>query len=192
MGAIGRRWAAAILAVAATGLAGCESLRFGGRGAAAGARAPGVAPAEPTVSSIPSGSVTAEPLAPPPGGGRPQAAEVMPGAPQPTEVLGTNPGAGPPAGSSRSSAIGGWTAREASGSTCRVNLSSTPSLDLYRANAAGCANKDLARITAWDFKEGEVYLYQPGGAVAARLRAGDGGLNGVLSKSGAPLALTRG
>ena len=170
MGAIGRRWAAAILAVAAMGLAGCESLRFGGRGAAVGTRAPGVVPAEPTVSSIPSGSVTAEPLAPPPGSTRPQAAEVMPGAPQPTEVLGTNPGAGPPAGSSRSSAIGGWTAREAS----------------------GCANKDLARITAWDFKEGEVYLYQPGGAVAARLRAGDGGLNGVLSKSGAPLALTRG
>jgi hypothetical protein len=95
-----------------------------------------------------------------------------------------------PAGSSRSASIGGWTARDASG-TCRITLSSTPALDLYRASAGACANKDLARVTAWDFRDGEVYLYQPGGAVAARLRGSGASLSGVLAKSGAPLTLTR-
>jgi hypothetical protein len=72
-----------------------------------------------------------------------------------------------------------------------VQLSSSPSLDLYKASASGCANKDLARVSAWDFRDGEVYLYQPGGAVAARLRASGGALDGVIAKSGAPLALAR-
>jgi hypothetical protein len=94
------------------------------------------------------------------------------------------------AASGRSAYVGGWTAREAAGS-CRVQLSSTPALDLYKASASGCANKDLARITAWDVRDGEVYLYQPGGAVAARLRASGSAMDGVLAKSGAPLTLTR-
>jgi hypothetical protein len=72
-----------------------------------------------------------------------------------------------------------------------VQLSSAPALDLYKASASGCANKDLARVSAWDFREGEVYLYQPGGAVAARLRSASGALQGVLAKSGAPLTLSR-
>ena len=118
----------------------------------------------------------------------------MPGSPQPVETIGQGGGGGggPPVAISRSTAVGGWNAREASGTSCRVNLSSSPSLDLYRASSSGCANKDLAKITAWDFRDGEVYLYQPGGAVAARLRQGDGGLTGVLARSGAPLTLSRG
>ena len=72
-----------------------------------------------------------------------------------------------------------------------MQLSSAPALDLYKASASGCGNRDLARVTAWDYRDGEVYLYQPGGAVAARLRPGGGGLDGVLTKSGAPLTLTR-
>ena len=86
--------------------------------------------------------------------------------------------------------MGAWTAREASGS-CRVQLSSSPALDLYRASASGCANRDLGRVTAWDFRDGEVYLYQPGGAVAARLRPSGSAMEGVLAKSGAPLTLAR-
>jgi hypothetical protein len=87
--------------------------------------------------------------------------------------------------------IGGWTARDATGGTCRVQLSSSPALDLYRASTSGCSNKDLSRINAWDYRDGEVYLYQPGGAVTARLRSGGDGMTGVLAKSGAPLSLTR-
>jgi hypothetical protein len=93
--------------------------------------------------------------------------------------------------SGRSSLVGSWTARDASGASCRVQLSSAPALDLYKASAANCGNKDLSRITAWDYRDGEVYLYQSGGAVAARLRGSGGSLDGVLAKSGAPLALTK-
>jgi hypothetical protein len=87
--------------------------------------------------------------------------------------------------------VGSWTARDATGGTCRVQLSSSPALDLYRASASACANKDLGRVSAWDYRNGEIYLYQPGGTVAARLRSGGNGLDGVLAKSGAPLTLSR-
>lgn len=183
-----RRFALVLIAGAsALALAGCESSRFGGLGGASAPR-PRVAeapPPEPIAPSVPSGSVTAEPLAPPSGGGSSEPP------PRPIASLGGGGGGGaetPP--SSRSTATGAWNAREASGS-CKINLSSTPSLDLYRASAGGCANKELSRVTSWDFRDGEVYLFQPGGAVAARLRPGGGGLSGVLSKSGAPLTLTR-
>lgn len=195
----------AVALVCALALAGCESARFVGRGpSAAAARSAGpiVSAPEPTVSTVPSGSVTAEPLPPPPGAGDPStttiagldvpaAVPVMPGSPAPIETLGSAPaGAAASPGSSRSASVGGWTVREASG-TCRITLSSTPALDLYRASAGACANRDLARVTGWDFRDGEIYLYQPGGAVAARLRGSGGTLSGVLAKSGAPLTLTR-
>jgi hypothetical protein len=103
---------------------------------------------------------------------------------------GTTAGRGPV--SSRDGVVGGWTAREATGGSCRVTLSSTPALDLYRANASGCANRDLQKVTAWDYRDGEVYLYQPGGSVAARMRVGDGAsLSGVIARSGANLSMTR-
>lgn len=94
--------------------------------------------------------------------------------------------------SSRDGVIGNWTAREATGGSCRVQLSSSPALDLYRANAAGCSNRDLQKVTAWDYRNGEVYLYQQGGTVVARLRAGDGGaMSGAVTKSGAALSMSR-
>lgn len=94
--------------------------------------------------------------------------------------------------SSRDGVIGSWTAREATGGSCRVSLSSAPALDLYRANASGCANKDLQKVNAWDFRNGEVYLYQQGGTVVARLRANDGAsMSGAVTKSGASLSLSR-
>ncbi len=101
-------------------------------------------------------------------------------------------GGGRGAVTSRDGVIGGWTAREATGGSCRVTLSSTPALDLYRANAAGCGNRDLQKVTAWDYRDGEVYLYQPGGSVAARLRVTDGSsLTGVIARSGAGLTMAR-
>lgn len=108
--------------------------------------------------------------------------------------LGPAPTANPPASSrpsGRDGLIGGWTAREATGGTCRVVLSSTPTLDLYRASASGCANRDLQKISAWDYRDGEVYLYQQGGTVAARLRSSGGGLDGAVTKSGASLSMNR-
>jgi hypothetical protein len=197
-------------------LAGCDSARFGNRGPELSTRRPpsrSAAAEPPPVQAIPSESVTSEPLPPPPGsaapapssgfGSGPVVADVpsMPVAPAPVETMtpvsGGNPAAATPApvavsgGSSRSASVGAWTAREATGTSCRVQLSSAPALDLYKASASGCSNKDLARITAWDYRDGEVYLYQPGGAVAARLRSSSGSLEGVLAKSGAPLTLSR-
>jgi hypothetical protein len=88
--------------------------------------------------------------------------------------------------------VGGWTAREATGGSCRIQLSSAPALDLYRASSSGCTNRDLQKITAWDYRDGEVYLYQQGGTVAARLRSGgSGSLDGAVTKSGAGLSLSR-
>ena len=181
-------------------LAGCGSARFGGSGptTVASARPVTVAPEPPPVAAAPSGSVTAEPLPPPPGStplsAGPVVADVptMPTVPRPIEPLIPTPAA-PVAslGSSRSSTVGSYTAQDAAGGSCRVSLTSSPALDLYKASASGCPNKDLARVTSWDFKDGEVYLYQPGGSVAARLRGSGGTLSGVLSKSGAPLTLTR-
>lgn len=94
--------------------------------------------------------------------------------------------------SSRDGVIGGWTAREATGGNCKVTLSSSPALDLYRASAANCTNKELQKVTAWDYRDGEVYLYQPGGAVAARMRVNDGSsLSGSIARSGAGLSMSR-
>ena len=199
----------AFIVFSAAMLAGCESARFGGPGPTrlANARpAPGYTAPEPVIEALPSGSVTSEPLAPPPGGSGPPPAigtlgsgpvvadvPTLSGSPRPIETLAPPPTSPspPPSGGGRSASVGGWTARDASGASCRVNLSGSPALDLYRASAPGCGNKDLAKVTAWDFRDGEVYLYQPGGAVAARLRSSDGSLSGVLAKSGAPLTLVR-
>jgi hypothetical protein len=194
------------LAALAAALGGCSSSRLGdGIGARAATRpAPTYsAPLEPVAPAAPSGAVSSAPLAPPPGAAAapddafgagiaagPIVAEPAPPPVQQQASIAPPPIA-PPAPSGRSSVVGGWNAREASGASCRVQLSSSPALDLYKASATGCANRDLARVTAWDYREGEVYLYQPGGTVAARLRSGGGGLEGVIAKSGAPLTLQR-
>ncbi len=127
-----------------------------------------------------------------------------PAAPQTSDVPTLRSGGGPiatlgagsttarPAVTSRDGVIGNWTAREATGGSCRVQLSSAPALDLYRANASGCSNRDLQKVTAWDYRDGEVYLYQQGGTVVARLRtSGGGAMDGAVTKSGAALSLSR-
>ena len=183
----------ALILCSALALGACQSSRFGGAGPIAGGPVYNAPQAlEPSVAA-PSGVVSSEPLPPLPGSG-PVVADVpaMPTYPAPVEPLAPSQPQqiASVAPTSRSSVVGAWTAREASGS-CRVQLSSSPALDLYRAAATGCANRDLGRVNAWDFRDGEVYLYQPGGAVAARLRPSGGAMEGVLAKSGAPLSLTR-
>ena len=179
-------------------LAACSSARLGGGFdgpmRSAQAATPGPLPETEPVEAVPSGPVTSAPL--PPLAGEPLPGGVV--APGTGDIAVLPPAAAPapvarptPAPTGRSSLVGGWTARDAAGTSCRVQLSSSPALDLYRASASGCANADLAKVTAWDYRDGEVYLYQPGGAVAARLRSGGGALEGVLAKSGAPLTLAR-
>ncbi|MBB2964391.1 AprI/Inh family metalloprotease inhibitor [Methylobacterium sp. R2-1] len=176
---------AACLALAAS-VGACASNRFEGPRE----RPRPQAALEPATPALPAGAVTSEPLAPPPG------ASAAPSEPPPSVAAAPSPALEPPpapppvVATGRSSVVGSWNATDAAGS-CKVSLSSTPSLDLYKATTAGCGNKDLAKVSAWDFRDGEVYLYQPGGTVAARLRQGGGGLEGALSKSGAQLSLAR-
>jgi hypothetical protein len=141
-------------------------------------------PAAP-IETAPLPPVESQPL--PPVGGAP-----MPGG---TDIAALPPPSAPvpaaPAGpASRTSLVGAWTA-QVTGSACRLQLSSAPALDLYRASSTGCANQDLSRINAWDYRNGEVYLYQTGGAVVARVRGSSGSLSGALTKSGAPISLVR-
>lgn len=188
----------ALVALAA-GLGACSSSRLDGpsRGSRAGLGAQ--AALEPAAPAMPAGPVTSSPLAPPPGASAapvdapPPVGTDVAVAPAPVvdEPVYVPPPAPPVVSSGRSSVVGSWNARDATGATCKVSLSSAPALDLYKANASGCANKDLAKVTAWDYRDGEVYLYQPGGTVTARLRQGGGALDGALSKSGASLALAR-
>lgn len=175
---------AAVLLIAA-GAAACSSPR---------ANVPPPSAVE-SLSPAPSGRVTSEPLAPPPGA---QAAiDPLPPEPEaaPPDVP---PGAGaepPPVtprvtASGRSSVVGGWTATDAKGS-CRIALSSSPALDLYKASATNCASPELGKVSAWDYRDGEVFLYQPGGTVTARLKQAGASLDGQLARSGAPLSMIR-
>ncbi|MCJ2073510.1 protease inhibitor Inh/omp19 family protein [Methylobacterium sp. J-030] len=184
----------AVLCLAAS-LGACASSRLDGPRT----RAP--QPGLDAVQAVPSGTVTAAPLAPPPGVAASPDAPPPPPGPQaalspaaPTvipEPVAPPPPPPPVIATGRAAVVGSWDARDATGANCKVTLSSAPALDLYKASAAACPNKDLAKVSAWDFRDGEVYLYQPGGSVAARLRQGGGGLEGALTKSGAALALNR-
>ncbi|MCJ2035303.1 AprI/Inh family metalloprotease inhibitor [Methylobacterium sp. J-068] len=191
----------AILALAA-GLGACASQRFDGPARGRGSLGPQAA-LEPIAPAMPSGPVTSAPLAPPPGATAapadlppPVGANVAVAPSTPVIVPDLGPGIAPVApppivASGRSSVVGSWNAKDATGASCKVSLSSAPALDLYKASASSCPNKDLAKVTAWDYRDGEVYLYQPGGTVTARLRQGGGALDGALSKSGASLAMVR-
>lgn len=178
------------------GLGACASSRLD----APRTRGPSSQTSLEAVQAVPSGTVTAAPLAPPPGVAASPDAPPPPGAQaalspaSPTVIAEpvTPPAPPPPVVTSgRASVVGSWDAKDATGASCKVTLSSAPALDLYKASASGCPNKDLARVSAWDFRDGEVYLYQAGGSVAARLRQGGGQLDGALTKSGASLALVR-
>jgi len=190
---------AAVVSVAAA-LTACQSSRFddggGYRRSAPSRQATVDSDIEPGLGASAAGRVESSPLPPAPGAVIAPDPN-MPGAAAPggTNVAGLSPATTPsatpaaPPPATRSSAIGRWTAREAAGN-CGVTLSSTPSLDLYRASTSGCANKDLQSVNAWEFRDGEVYLYARGGVVA-RLRDNGGQFNGVIAKSGAPLTLSK-
>lgn len=191
--------AAVFCAVLAVGA--CSSARVGGYGGQpmqSASAAPMLSQEQP-IEAVPSAPVTSGPLAPidgqplPPmgGGSYPEASAPGDMAALPSTAAPMPAPTAPAPAATRTAMVGNWTAREASGGTCRIQLSSSPALDLYRASASGCGNQDLSKVNAWDYRDGEVYLYQQGGSVAARLRGSPGALNGVLAKSGAPLTLAR-
>ena len=92
---------------------------------------------------------------------------------------------------SRTSVTGNWTAKEAAGGSCKVTLSSTPTLDLYKASSAGCQSKEMQRVSAWELRGEEIYLYEPGGGVSVRLKQSGRNYEGSSAKTGAPVILTK-
>lgn len=188
---------ATLIAACALTLVACQSARFGGQPRAVAA---GPGPVQSTLLepgiAAPTGVVEAQELAPPPGAGvlgdgLTQSGQIISDVPASPQVAAIPAPAQAQPRVSRTTFVGTWRASEPGGGACRVTLSSSPSLDLYRASTAGCSNEDLSRISAWDLRNDEIYLYRQGGAVAARLRASPGAMQGVLSRSGAPVALAR-
>lgn len=188
-------WLTIAVMGSALALGACSSTRLGG----APVRSANAAPIidAPPVEAVPSGPIEATPL--PPVAGAPLASDPMAPPAGGSDIAGLPPAPPPPtaaapvaapAPSSRTAMVGAWSVKT-SGGSCRIQLSSAPALDLYRASASGCSNQDLSKVNAWDYRDGEVYLYQTGGAVAARLRGSSASLSGVLAKSGAPLSLSR-
>jgi hypothetical protein len=138
----------------------------------------------------------------PRGGARPRAAIDPPvdGADpdppvQPRPQVAARPEPAPPAAASgpptRTSVTGNWTAREAAGGNCRVTLSSAPTLDLYKASTSGFQSRELKGVNAWELRGDEVYLYETGGGVAARLKRSGGSFEGSASRTGAPITLSK-
>jgi hypothetical protein len=174
-------WLTTAVICSALALGACSSTRLGGPPS----RGAGMAP----ITDVPplAGAPVAPDMTAPPAGGTDIAG--LPPAPPPPTIAAPAP-APAPAPSSRTAMVGNWSV-QTSGGNCRLQLSSSPALDLYRASASGCSNQDLSKVNAWDYRDGEVYLYQTGGAVTARLRGSSSALSGVLAKSGAPLTLAR-
>ncbi|MCG6121759.1 MAG: protease inhibitor Inh/omp19 family protein [Microvirga sp.] len=188
-------WRAGAALALAGALVGCQSARMGQPPIAP--RAEVVQPLSPGLAA-PAGVVMAEPLAPPAGSSdlgdlpRMSAGVVdLPGTSGQRQAALSQPSPAPARAVSRTNIVGTWRASEPGGGSCSVTLSSTPVLDLYRASASQCSNAEMSRINSWDLRGEEVYLYQQGGAVAARLQARSGSMQGVISRSGAPLSMAR-
>jgi len=88
-----------------------------------------------------------------------------------------------------SSYAGTWKASVGS-SSCRVQLSNAPSLDLYKASAQGCADDALKTVNGWSFRDDQVTLYSRG-QVIARLSGAEAALAGTLNGSRTVLTMTR-
>lgn len=87
------------------------------------------------------------------------------------------------------SALGAWMVQEGK-SACRLHLSSTPTLDLYKASTSGCTNPALQAVNTWRLRDGTIALYAKGKPVA-RL-SGDGLIfSGTLIGQNATITLTR-
>jgi hypothetical protein len=88
-----------------------------------------------------------------------------------------------------SSYAGTWKASAGSVS-CRIQLSSVPTLDLYRASPQGCSSDALKAVNAWTIRDNEVILLSRG-QVIARLSGAEAALSGTLTGSKTELTMTR-
>ncbi|MGO4740450.1 AprI/Inh family metalloprotease inhibitor [Bosea sp. 2KB_26] len=122
----------------------------------------------------------------------PQQGEVRAERPQPVRRLATSqPSASQviPPPTSPSAYAGSWRAVDAGGKTCRVQLSTTSSIDLYKATVSGCAGSPLQSVNLWSFSGGNVTLYSRE-KVVARLSGQEASLSGPI-EAGGTLRLAR-
>ena len=98
---------------------------------------------------------------------------------------------GPSAASvTRSTVVGSWRLAGGAGG-CQLNLSLTSWKGGSRANTRGCANEDLARVSAWSYDGGTVVLKDNEGGTVARLSAqGDSAMSGATA-GGASVVASR-
>jgi hypothetical protein len=90
---------------------------------------------------------------------------------------------------SLNSLTGHWAAQEGAGS-CRIQLSSVPTLDLYKASASRCSNVNLQNINSWIYRDGDIILYSRG-HVVSRLKEDGAAFKGTLDGAGGPLRISR-
>jgi hypothetical protein len=88
-----------------------------------------------------------------------------------------------------SSYAGTWNASFGA-SSCKVQLSSVPSLDLYKASTQGCTHEAMRNVNGWSFRENQVILFSRGQLVA-RLSGAEAALTGTLNGSGSELRMSR-
>lgn len=88
-----------------------------------------------------------------------------------------------------SSYAGTWNAKVGA-SSCKVQLSSVPSLDLYKASTQGCTHEAMRSVNGWSFRENQVILFSRGQLVA-RLSGAEAALAGRLNDSGSEISLSR-
>jgi len=88
-----------------------------------------------------------------------------------------------------SSYAGMWKASVGSVS-CRIQLSSVPSLDIYKATAQGCSDHALKSVNGWNIRDSQVILFSRG-QVVARLSGAEASLSGTLNGSEAAMTMTR-
>jgi hypothetical protein len=144
---------------------------------------PLVAPGAATADDLsPAAPGVTPPLAPRP----PQVAVANPTAPAVATPRPPQPAVPP----SASRVVGGWSVAEQNGTSCKLNLSSAPFVDLSRASTSGCSPA-LSRVNSWKLDGGEIVLYQSGGEVAARLRGSGSNFSGAAVKTGAPVRISR-
>ena len=74
--------------------------------------------------------------------------------------------------------------------SCRIQLSSVPSLDLYKASAQACSSDALKTVNGWSIRDNQVILFSRG-QVVARLSGAEAALSGRLNDSEAELTMTR-
>ena len=90
----------------------------------------------------------------------------------------------------RNTVVGSWHLAGGAGG-CQLNLSLTTWKGGSRASTRGCANEDLAKVSAWSYDGGTVVLKDGEGGTVARLSAqGESAMSGATA-GGASVVASR-